>query len=320
MSDPRHEDLVELALTAPDDLPPSAEANAIRDHLDLHDAVGELTPDPAIWGRIEARLDVDEQPARSFLQRFWMPLAAAALVLVALYSPQKGDGQPRIVPLHGSVAIGADSTITTTTVARVRLGDGVLLTLDADTVVRPLSTNRLALQAGRIFLEVGKSRRGFTVETGHLTATTLGTAFLVEPHRVAVETGTVRCTDGATPRDVRDGEEFDVKGHGGPAPRAWFSAPSISARITAPSTVTIVFTNEMPDPITLAPPTGGEPFFYVQYPGRELPLSTSGFVAPVVIEPGKTTTFTLTLPAPAPESGPVVVSCPRMKLRAEVTR
>jgi hypothetical protein len=318
LNDQRHEDLVELALTAPDELPPTEEARAIREHLALHDAVPEIAPAPATWARIESRLD--EPAERSLLQRFWMPLAAAALVLVALYSPKGGTPAPAIVPLHGSVAVGSDSTITTSTVARVRLGDGVVLTLDTDTVVRPLSTNRLALQAGRVFLEVDKGRRGFTVQTGSLRAETLGTAFLVEPRRVAVESGTVRCSAGEDVREVGPGESFDLDGAGGPTPRGWFSRPSIAARITAPATLTVVLTNEMPDPITLAPPTGGEPFFYVLYPGREMPLSTGGFRAPVVLEPGKSTAFDLTLPAPAPESGPVVVSCPRLKLRAEVRR
>ena len=104
------------------------------------------------------------------------------------------------------------------------MGDGVTITLDRDTVVQPLDENRLALKAGRIFLNVTKRRQGFAVETDHMVVETLGTAYLVEPRRVAVESGIVRCRFGTEERRINPGETFDPDGVGGPAPRAWFTA------------------------------------------------------------------------------------------------
>ena len=90
-----------------------------------------------------------------------MPSAAAALLVVALL----WKSAPAVEKLHGSVARAGDGTLTAKTVSRIRVGDGVIVTMDAGTVVRPLSDQRLALQAGRVFLQVSRQRQGFVVET-----------------------------------------------------------------------------------------------------------------------------------------------------------
>ena len=123
MTEPcRTEDLVALALGQLDDAQAGtlmvvldrdaeakAEADAIGRHLALHDAVPALRPEPALFERIRDRLDEQPAPmrARSLLGRFWMPLAAAALLLAAFVAPRlPGDrtAEPaaaRFVPLFG---------------------------------------------------------------------------------------------------------------------------------------------------------------------------------------------------------------------------
>lgn len=296
-----------------------AELSRIQEHLALHDHAPEMTASPAVWRGIEERLTAPARP-RSFFERFWMPMAAAALLVVALFWKGLPGQGAAVETLYGTLARAADGTYSCTTVSRLRMGDGVTVTLDRDTVIRPLASNRLALKAGRIFLEVSPGRQGFTVETGHLAVETLGTAFLVEPKRVAVERGTVRCRFGKKDRRIEAGETFDPDGLGGPAPREWFTRPTMTARMTAPSTVTIVMKNEMPDPINLAPPTGGEPYFFASYAGRDYALATGDFKNGRALATGEEKTFVLALPGTPPAGGTVLISCPSLNLRVEAAR
>jgi len=300
------------------------ELDRITEHLALHDQAEVIAPSAAVWRGLEERLAAPPQvpvAARSLLQRFWMPMAAAALMLVALvWNRPSATRSYDIQTLYGSLERAADGSITASEVARLQLGDGVTITLDRGTTLQPLSDSRLALKAGRVFLEVSKRRRGFIVETGHMTVTTLGTAYLVEPKRVAVETGVVRCRFNDRVSEIRAGSVFDPEQLGGPAPRAFFSRPSMTARILAPTSIEVVFGNDMPDPITLAPPTGGEPFLFARYAGRDHALTVDGFSNAVTVAPGETRRFTVALPAALVGEQRVSLSCPSLNLRAGVTR
>ena len=261
-----------------------AELETIQAHLALHDHVLEVRPSPSLWRGIEERLH--EPRARSFLERFWMPVAAAAMVVAAL--TLAGRPEPlSIRKLFGAIEKAADGSYTSTRVSRIALGAGVVVTLDTDTTIVPLSNERLALKAGRIFLSVSTNRRGFTVETDDLEVVTTGTAFLVEKARVAVVVGTVRCRYRDEDREIAAGEEFNPLGVAGPGPTEWFRRLTLKARILAPTRVEIVISNDMPDAITKAPPTGGEPLFYAKYRDRIVPLPTYG--PTISLAPGEKT-------------------------------
>ncbi|MHC4224308.1 MAG: FecR family protein [Planctomycetota bacterium] len=307
----------------------AAELAEIRRHLDLHDQVAEIQPAPALWANIRDRLD--EPAPRSFLQRHWMPIAAAALVLVALLVSRLNEAEVRY--LHGAIERKGSKTFTSTGVARLQMGDGVVLTLDDATTITSLDPQRLALnKAGRVFLVVSKeSRRGFTVEAGDLEITTTGTAFLVEwlesgERRVWTESGSVRCRRGGRALEVAAGNRLrsadgPVESYGTENPRAFFQQPTLEARILAPDTIRVVVRNEMPDGLRLAPPTGGEPFFYASYPGRDLPLDTADvFGAPIRLQPMAERSFDLRLPHPLPVGAVLVVSCPSLNARVEAVR
>ena len=339
-----HEDLVGFALGALDeeetariaavvdgDPARAAELERILKHLDLHDAAPALAPAPALWRGIRERI---EEPvpttARPVLRRFWMPAAAAALVAAAFLWPRQ---EPRPQVTHGQIAVNSAGTYSCATVSRMRLPGGVVVTLDTDTVLALPAPERLALRAGRVFLEVPPGRAGFAVECGGLTVTTLGTAFGVGADArgvtVAVERGAVRCVHPAGEAEVeaggalafRDGALADAEVQAG----AWFRTPGMSASVLAPDRVRIVLNNEMPDAITLAPPTGGEPLFFATIgSGHTYPLTPPADsvlrTGSVVLDPGAEITFELRLPQAVPDTEPLFVTCRANGKRVEARR
>lgn len=345
----RTEDLVALALGQLDDAQTErvkmaldrdaeakAEADAIGRHLDLHDAVPSLRPEPVLWQRVRARLDepaADAPAPRSLLVRFWMPLAAAALIVAALITPRlpgerTGSKEEAVlVPLFGDWTAENEHRWTARGVTRVRMADSSYLTLDAGTTLEVRSPTRLALETGRVFFEVDPANGALTVECGAARVTTLGTRFLVEclgggEAAVHVEQGRVLCEAYGESAEVAAGARWST----GPAPSrepgyatAWFSLPSMDATLIDPTTLRVVITNEMPDPIELAPPTAGEPFFFARYGGHQHHL-TVDLRAPVRLEPGASRSFELKLPIPVPDGEAVEVSTKKLGLRTEAAR
>jgi hypothetical protein len=298
------------------------ELKEIERHLRLHGETPRLEPAPPLWESIRARLDEPIPVRRPFLRRYWMPAAAAALMALAVFLPRPSP--TRLERLHGDVVASADGSLSANTVARVRVG-GLTLTLDAGTNLE-LSSERLALRAGRVFLEVTPERRGFTVVAGDLVAVTTGTAFLVERGErtfVSTESGQVRCFWRGREQLVGPGQAFfasdDPLPPPPPSPRGWFQRPSILAEVLTPETIRVTLANAMPDPITIAPPTGGEPLFFASYGGHDVPLAPDDF-ATVTLAPGASRIFHLRLPRPLPDREAPVVSYPAGGVRAEATR
>ncbi|MCK6460666.1 MAG: FecR domain-containing protein, partial [Planctomycetes bacterium] len=187
--DVTREDLVAFALGGlpPEDAPRVAAAVAgdrdlakelkeIERHLRLHDRGPRIDPPPALWASIRDRIE-EPAPAPSLFRRFRLPLAAAALMALAFLWPQ---GKAGLLPVHGHVVQREPGVYEATGVARVATPDGVTITMDAGTNIRLLSNKRLALGAGRVFLEVPPGQSGYEVRAGDLVAVTTGTAFLVE--------------------------------------------------------------------------------------------------------------------------------------------
>jgi ferric-dicitrate binding protein FerR (iron transport regulator) len=332
------DDLVGLALNALDaaeaervrraveaDPALAAELKEIERHLALHDGLPRLGPAPALWYGIRDRIDMRPSP-RSFLHRFWMPAAAALLVAVALFWPasERGRSQP-YQRLFGDVAEAPGGTLACTTVSRLRLANGVTVTMDAQTTIsghQPRSP-RLALGAGRVFLEVAGNARGFTVETSDLEVVTTGTAFLVDARGLVwVESGSVRCRS-ATHGEatVAAGEFFPRDAAPGLAsPRAWFMRPTLTARILDNSTIRVVIRNDMPDPLRVAPRTGGEPLFFASFLGDDYPLSPDRFDAPLTLAPHTDKSFLLRLPRSLPDREALFVAYPAGQVRVEAKR
>jgi len=344
----RTEELVALALGQLDDAQAErtrmaldrdaeakAEADAIGRHLALHDMAPALRPEPALWNRIRPRLDEQPAPAapRSLLVRFWMPLAAAALVLAAFIAPRlPGARHPAapeavLVPLFGDGVAEDGNRWTAHGVTRCRIDDAVYLTLDARTTLEVHSPTRLSLETGRAFFEVDPGGAALTVECGDARVLTLGTRFLVEAlgsghAAVHVDHGRVRCEAHGESVEVGAGSVWST----GPAPSrdpgyatAWFSLPTMDATLLDPTTLRVVIINEMPDPIELAPPTAGEPFFFARYGGHQHHL-TVDLKSPLRLAPGASRAFDLTLPVPVPDAETVEVSTKKLGLRTEARR
>ena len=330
-----HEDLVGFALGALDadsmerveqavahDASLTTELAEIRRHFALFDHLPQLQPKPALWNGIRDRLA--EPAKRPFLVRFWMPAAAALLVAAALLFP-RDELQPQrsldldFVSVHGSVteAADADRSLSCTEVARIRIVGGTTVTMDAGTEIVLPEPKRLVLRTGRVFLEVPPGERGFRVEAGNLRVETTGTAFLVDSEGfVWVESGTVLCGE----TTVSGGEHYpsDVTLRW-ESPREWFTRPTLTARILDGDTIRVVIGNEMPDPLQVAPRTGGEPLFFASFGGRVYPLSPSGFETPLTLRPNTHRSFDLRLDS-LPDREAVLISYPAGGVEVEATR
>lgn len=301
------------------------ELKEIELYVRLQERMPRLEPAPALWDSIRARLDEPLPVRRPFLQRFWMPAAAAALVALAFLLP-RGAEAPGLVRLHGDVMRQADGSYAAQSVSRVRTADGIVITLDAGTNFELVSDQRLALGAGRVFLEVPPGRSGFTVIAGDLIAVTTGTAFLVEALKtpfVWTESGHVRCSWHGRERVAGPGEAFfastDPPPPLPPSPRAWFRRPSLDAEVLDAQTVRVIIRNDMPDPIEVAPSKGGEPLFFLSYAGHDYPLAPDDFQT-LTLGPGASKTFEQRLPRPLEDGEALVVSYPPGDVRAEARR
>ncbi len=297
------------------------ELEEVRHHLALHDALPSLEPSPSLWRGIEARLE--EAPPPGFARRWWRPLMAAGLILAALFAPRPAHRSPPVV-LHGRLAprIGNPQVWESTGVSRATVGTGVVLTLDDAAAIEPLGPNRLALRAGRVFFQVDAAQRGFSVEACGQQVVTTGTAFSVDVSRdtlkVLVEEGQVRCGELTVgPGEALGGGRVIAYGH---PVRDWFTRPALSARILDEHTVRVVFRSDMPDPILLAPPTGGGPFCYLSYGGHDYPANPAGFDTATTLAPGAELSFELSLPDPLPDGEALFVSHPRTRVRVEASR
>ncbi len=337
----------------------AAEFDSIRCHLDLHAEVREMQPTAAGFARLTERLEQEPvtgaelrvpecppecPPERTFIKRYWMSLAAAALLIGAIIIP-RGPSAPAKTPdlkaLAGNISRDASGAYTATGVARVTFGTGVTVMVDADSVLLPLDSQRLVLKTGRIFLNVEPSfyqtergRRGFTVLAGDARLTTLGTAFSVEQRRdgtgrVAVETGTVRLQRGSERVDVGSGRaatwpDGPWEGIDSPSlPSAgaqvrWFEIPSLSAKILNDRRIVVVLKNEMINVIRLAPPTGGEPLFYATVGEHNWPHEPSDWGYNVVLDPGEEFTFEMKLPEPLKPGDSVSIRVPSLGMTTRI--
>jgi ferric-dicitrate binding protein FerR (iron transport regulator) len=333
-----HEDLVAFVLGELDetatqkiqnDKGQEAEIAEIEAHLALHDACPEIEPAPALWNRIEEQVRA-EPVRRGFFRRWATPLAAAALILAALFVPK--DWNPpwaeraAVTPTFGDATASGD-VWTADGVCRLQLGTDVILTMDDGTVVRTLSNQRLALKAGRLFVEVAPGAAGFIVESGAARLVTLGTRFLVDGRNndaplLHVTEGRVRYEFDGGSAHVRAGSTYapyPVPSLKPGAETAWFRRPGFTAQILDNDRIRVVLRNEMPDPIELAPPTGGEPFCYASYQNHNYPLTPAGVETVRVLQPGDSLTFELPLPAPVEKGQPLSVLIPGVG-SAEATR
>lgn len=303
-----------------------AELSAIERHLALHESLPRLQPAPALWRGIRDR--IGERPeARTFLQRFWMPAAAALLVAAALFWPGTGRARPQpYTRLHGDVRKTPAGALACTKVSRLRLPNGVTVTMDAQTAIsgHQPGSRRLVLDTGRVFLQVDEKDRGFAVQAGDLEVVTTGTAFLVDRERgmVWVESGHVRCTSprrGTT--TLGAGERFPRDAAPGLAsPRAFFERPTLTARILDADTIRVVIRNDMPDSMQVAPRTGGEPLFFASFAGNDYPLSPGRFDAPLMLPPNTDKSFVLRLPRSLPDREALFLAYPAGRVRVEARR
>lgn len=310
------DDLVELALdpkrAPPADPAAAREFDEIRAHLKLHDRFPTIEPDPALWRRVRAAVE-EEATAPRRLPRHWMAAAAAALVLTALLLREAPAPAP-LERLHGDVTVAADGEGRCSSVSRLRVGDDVTITFDANTTFVLHGSDRLALRAGRLLFQ---GHAPFEIAAGDVTVRTLATAFSVERAEgavaVAVEEGSVAWTRGGARGTLSAGRRvrFDdgiVEGPVEGGIRGWLSEPSVSAELAGAETLRVVFGNAMPDPIELAPPTGGEPLLYATYAGHSYPLPAGNFGdRPVRIEPGGRFELSFRLPQPVPPGATVEV-------------
>jgi hypothetical protein len=299
------------------------ELRDIERHLRVHDRAPRLAPAPALWDSLRERLDEPALPRRSLLRRFRLPAAAAALVALALFLPRR-EASPRLEVLHGAVARSGTGVVFAG-VGRVRTDEGIVITADAGTNLTLSSPGRLALSAGRVFLEVPPERAGFTVVAGDLVAVTTGTAFLVDfdERLVWTESGHVRCSSPGREQVAGPGEAFFASNAPPPplppSPRHWFRRPTLDARLLDPATLAITISNAMPDPIVIAPSKSGEPLFFASSAGHDIPLAPDDF-RPLTLAPGARKTFDLRLPRPLPDREALFVSYPQGGVRVEAAR
>lgn len=334
----------------------AAEFDSIRRHLDFHsENVPEIQPSAALFDRIrQAVRDEESAPTlaastdqRTFLRKYGLSVAAAALLLLAIFLPDGasfGPGASSDGPRDGdwsmSVINGAPLTSTpdgtrgtTNGLSRIRYGDGVVVTIDLNTRIRPLDSNRLALVAGRIFLDVDPTQRsdqsGFQVLAGGSKITTTGTSFLVETGlsqgRVAVESGAVLVDrPGAETVTVSTGQQLGwqektprsfAMGDSGRLLR-WYEIPTLSAKIIDTTTIRVVLRNEMMDEIQLRPPTGGKPLFYVTIGSHNYPHMPENHSYNARIAPGAEYSFPMTVRTLAPDER-AFIRCPSLGLETE---
>lgn len=335
--DPAETERVRAAVDADPAL--GAELEAVEAHLELHDRRPSLAPTAALWRKLDARIEAEESlaPARGILQRFWMPIAAAALIAAAFFF-QPGDRPLTLVPMLGDVALRADGRWACSEISRLALGDDIVITMDAGTVATIDSSPakpRLALDAGRVHFRVTPKRRGFTVDAGDTRVVTTGTVFWVDREsdatRVGVAEGSVRVETATGTHEVAAGRIYaDGRVQAGDTTPIWMSRPTLTANLLDAETIAVVIRNDMPDSIELAPPTGGEPLFYGHFvgaaetAGRDFPLRPLGHNPlerdGVTLTPRDAITLKLRLPRPITDREALFIDYPAKGVRVEANR
>ncbi len=295
----------------------AAEFREIVTHLSLHDAVPVLEPPPVLQRQIRTRIEEESVPVRRpVLARYWPSVAAAALVVVAFLVTWAS--KPSLETIRGPHSRTADGGLRSHGLVRVDLGR-LVVTLDANTEIAFLDSQRLALRAGRAFFEVAPKGRGFVVTAGGVEVTTTGTAFLVDARnptvRVAVTSGSVDCSTFGTTIPVTAGESR-VFGEGfahlnAEPIVAWFETPSFVAEIRGDNELVMIIKNETFKTLTIPAPTGGDPMFIARYAGRDRALSPVDPLKnrPVPLHPGEELTLKLRLPEPIANGEALSVSC-----------
>ena len=341
-----------------------AELELVREHLALHDAAPAVEPSPRVLVELRRTIQTGELPQRplAWLGRFGMPIAAAALVALALFWPPTVPIEPveqlEIDIVHGEVEPAPGRNLVRARRVTRYAGDDIAsFTFDEGSVFSepafgllndpeieslkphfPWHGVVLQMSAGRVFVEADSERLdgGVLVFGGHagsgaFTAKTLGTTFLVdltgEFVRVAVESGSVACTISESGLALDAGESVELRSEGAVrgkyerAMRDWFTQPTLLAVLEDDETLRVTLRNDMPDPVLLEPPTGGEAPFYAAVDGRTFPLPRSrlkGYPldgSPHTLAPGDSLTFTVDLPQPVPENSKLTLSDHRQKLR-----
>jgi hypothetical protein len=76
----------------------------------------------------------------------------------------------------------------------------------------------------------------------------------------------------------------------------------------------------MPDPLQVAPRTGGEPLFFASFLGNDYPLSPDRFDAPLTLRPNTDKSFVLRLPRSLPDREALFLVYPAGSVRVEAGR
>lgn len=140
----------------------------------------------------------DLQPAPVIRRKFPWPLAAAAasiilIVLITLMIPQKNTQQPTAITPQTPLAVDNIKSFSnkTTIVQHLKLDDGSELTLYPSSTIMQSFTDKgrsLVLEGQALFSVTHDIRRPFTVRSGALLTTVLGTRFLVNTHAITHHT------------------------------------------------------------------------------------------------------------------------------------
>lgn len=170
-----------------------ADTRSADSSLALLKTLPEIEALPETWNKIEARLAVPAPKTRVF--RFWLRVAAAASILVAvlsfavLFMPRTG-ALP--VVLETRKALALHEPFRAEQVSTLSIPDVGNLKVNENSVLRFTSLRSLVLESGEVFAEIDPSGRGFEIRTAEATARVRGTRFGVRaPSTIYVVEGRV---------------------------------------------------------------------------------------------------------------------------------